>query len=475
MITNSIDSLKHKKSLIQDSNNVILYFFASLRNFQPMILCVALFFLIYIPIISLIPFLIYLQINESLSVNKESQHVNVYDSKKDKRPLKWDRVFILIICILVLSIYNSTIFVYSDTAVYLQWFTDILNLNFSESLDYLRTQNQEYTTLMAIKYVVLFLGLDANSFLLISALFLNSFFITITYKVVPKYYPTIILINILTFGYYHQLFYFRQTVSFIFVIMFLFTENKFLASLLFLITFNTHSSSLLLFPVLFLKLGSGKFKIIENLVKNNRIKLILVLILTVSLILFILFRTQILNLFLSLIYTFGNEPLRHRANLYLGKEGNTFQGGQTFLFLNSFIFIFYILKIDFKNHLNSLKNNPLLYSLISYFIVLIIALFVVIFAGFNFRVVYFLTSFTGFFYLIPIISHQIQRKNTQYYLFLSQIILTSAIFVRNLFREHSTDFGVFLQERGGQVTFWEARPLDADLFDYIKHFMDVLS
>ena len=475
MIINNLYSQKYDKNVPINSNGVILDFFASLRNFQPMILCVALFFFIYIPIISLIPFLLYLQINESLSVNKKSKLVNIYDSKKHKKPLKWDTIVILIICVLVLSIYNSTIFVYSDTAVYLRWFTDILNLNFSESLDYLRIYNQEPMTLMTIKYIVLFLGFDANSFLLISALFLNSSFIIITYKVVPKYYPIIILINVLSVGYYNQLFYFRQTVSFVFVIMFLFTENKFLSSSLFLLTFNTHSSSLLLFPVLFLKLGSGKFKIIDNFLKSNRIKSILVLILIISLISLILFRTQILNFVLSFISTFGNEPLRRRADLYLRNEGSSFQGGQTFLFLNSFIFIFYILKVDFKNHLNSLKNNPLLYSLIGYFIVLMIGLFVVIFAGFNFRLVYFLTSLNGFFYLIPIISHQIQRKNTQYYLFLSQIILGCGIFIRNLFREHSTDFSLFLQERVGQVTFWEARPLDADLFDYIKHFINVVS
>ncbi|MBF2057336.1 MAG: EpsG family protein [Cyanobacterium sp. T60_A2020_053] len=473
MINRIFDSGELQQNKVTTLNCAILQLFASFKSYQLIVLFIGLFFLLYIPILSLIPLLIYLQIEESDLALQQNILDNKFQQLLQKRTLKFNIVAILFTCILILSIYNSTIFVYGDTQRYFQWFQDIFNLNLIKSLEYLRQIGQEPTTLITIKYIMLFLGLDSNSFLLFSAFLINSSFIILTYKFVPKYYPLVILINVMSYGYYNQLFYFRQTFSFVFIIIFLFTENFLLFSSLFVVTFITHSTSLLLTPLLFFKLSSGNLQFIQKSLASNKNKYLLGVILTGSTITLILFGREVLFFLLSILSAFGNNTLQGRANLYLSGNEN-FQSRETLLIINLIIFLIYIFNINFNKTSNNFKNNPALYNLLIYFITLLISFLIVFFVGFNFRLVYFLTCLTGFFYLIPIMSNQIQTKNIQYYLFLTQLCLTSAVFIRNLYREQATNFNAFLQERIGQVTFWEARPLNADLFDYIKHCMDLL-
>lgn len=473
MIDQSLNSEELQQNKVTTLNCAILKLFASFKSYQLIVLFISLFFLLYIPIISLIPLLIYLQIEESHLALKENDLGTKYCEISPKRKLKLNAIVILLICILILSIYNSTIFVYGDTQRYFQWFQDIFNLNLTQSFEYLTQIGQEPGTLIAIKYMMLLLGFNSDSFLLFSALLINSFFIILTYKFVPKYYPLVILINLMSYGYYNQLFYFRQTFSFVFILIFLFTENFLLFFSLFVVTFFIHSTSLLLTPLFFFKLFSGNLQFIQKILVGNKTKYLLGIILIGSTISLVTFGRQILFSSLSILSTFGNDSLELRANLYL-RENSDFQSRETLLIINLLIFFFYIFNINFNEKSNNFKNNPALYNLLIYLITLFLCFLIVSLVGFNFRLVYFLTCLTGFFYLIPLISNQIRTKNIQYYLFLTQLCLTGAVFLRNLHREQGTNFNLFLQERVGQVTFWEARPLDADLFDYIKYCMDLL-
>ena len=441
--------------------------FVSFEPFKQFFLLIGFLLLIYIPILAIIPLLLYLQIHVS-SGDKENDEANFHLARTKK--IDQFTLIIFFVCITILSIYNSTIYRFADVSNYLNYFHQIYSRGFNESLEILKKIGIEPLSLIFPKLVIEFLELPEKSFLLITSFIDNTVIFFLTYILVPRFYPLIALINAITLGYYDQLFNLRHFFSYLFVVPFLFAENFWLLGFLFILSLQTHITSIIVAPTLLFKIPRIRV-LLGNFLQNKYTKYFFLIVTLLLLFVGIYYQQQIFQFLINLGNILQFSQLSSKVEYYQSNFRRTIVPNK--LQIVSFIILcFYVWKIDFSR-LSSTKKG-IITSLTVFLLLNIVLCIISVTFEYNHRIFYFLSALPGFFYLIPILSGQLERKGLTYNLFLIQLIIQLYVFLYfQLYVEQMKDFSTVVLE-GGDTVFWEAEPLTSSCYEYIQHLINTL-
>ena len=373
---------------------------------------------------------------------------------------------LLVLVVLTVAIYISSFELFADTRVYLDIYNSLDNKGIFDN--FIVKQRYEFVLFLLLYPIHVITNGSEYWCLFLFALFINSvivFYISKNFS--ARYYPTILIILFSTSFYYSQIFYMRQFISMIFVLMAMVClESNWLLFILwsFLAIFAHVTSAIniaILFTVRIVFLIGSKVKI--RLQKKDKIFLYF------SLGLFLVF------LYYSVMQIYNNPQqiydyvgqvlellpdqklggaIQIRVNNNDGRDIDTF--GFTIFraiaIMNATIFI--IIR-GYK------KLTPKLLSLNIFYVMSLFQLAFILVTGFNQRIAFFFLAFYGLFFSIGLDDK-------------SQIKPLGVISALTIFAAAANTFS-FLVIQHNMIdskgwSYFDGQPLAMSLFDYIIYF-----
>lgn len=421
-------------------------FFSALFNLMgPALLLFGLSLWLIVPILGLFPILIYAQASLSNQV---------YQNRIPKT-----KILILLIVLFTLTCYSSSIFRYGDTAVYISVNKELLTHPFFEYLDEI---DLEPVSFVVPRFISILTNGDPSWFLLTQSLSMN--LATIAYAVffLPQIYPLIIFVNIAAGGWMLQLFYMRQAYALIFLIPAIHTRHIWLKVLLAFLALKTHSSSLIfLIPLLlsqiFLLSSTINDKKKTSTAKPKQVIFGLFFVVLASV---PIFYNPLISYFGSALDSLGSENLQVRLDRYQDIIGWDVSLINLIIPLsNAFLILFFILRSSFRY--KSREFFDWLFCSLSVISSLAWSILSISFLG---RAVWYLNAVPGFFYFTIFLSEKLSSKKLNIFSLslMLAVVFQLLIFVYRLIRSQELSESLV----GQFVTFWDGRPLDADITDY---------
>lgn len=444
----------------KQSTHALHNIFIGFNKYKHIGLAVALAVWCAIPIVGVVFLLLYCQINLS------SQQI-----KTKKKPFL--NLIPLVLVVFTIAIYIATFKTFSDTETYIAVYKSLSQ----ESLFSLPNIDMEIGSFVLPKYISIMTGGDRSSFLLFQSLTMNIAFTFYSVIFLPEFYPIVILINIMSQGYYFQLFWMRQFYSFIFVIPAIYTSIFAWRWLLVYLAFLTHSASL----IYVLTLGITSIKnIIVNFINDIRKKFMIqnqienpkFLFLSFSFI-FVVLLGPFMGLFLEgignsslladditqKIATYANDDDQNVASFTLVNQLRTVLDYVT-------IFIF-VINADYQ------KENPVFFRWLLLFMTVFGLYLGSFISGFNLRISSIFFCLPGFFYTIPLYSGKFDNQsNTNSWATRYAWILCTSIALRILYFFNSL-IGSYQVEN--YLTFWEGATLTTPITGYFEFLFKCLT
>lgn len=406
-----------------------------------------------VPILGIIFLLLYCQINLSSSQNQA-----------DRKP--FFNLFPLILIVFTIGTYIATFKSFNDTDIYISLYKSLIH----ESPFILPDIDMEPGSFILPKYLSKLTDGNELAFLLFQSLTMNTAFTFYSVIFIPEFYPLVILINIMSQGYYFQLFWMRQFYSFIFIIPAIFTNIFWWRWICIYLAFYTHNSSLIYGGVLAIaSIKDVVIKIINDIRKSliirNKIDKPKLFILGFS----FLIIGSIVTFMGSFLESLGNlasldSSISSKISVYssdsdFNTENFTLISQLRVILDYATIFIF-VIGTDYR------KVDSTFYRWLILLIV-VFALYIGSFiSGFNLRISVIFFCLPGFFYIIPLKSGKLDgQANIYTYILCSSILLRIIYFFNNLVTSYQVE---------NYLTFWGGETLTTPITGYIDFFFKCL-
>lgn len=442
----------------QKSNSLHQLFFR-MKNIKNNIFILGLFLWVITPLIGLVLLLIYSQIKISKNSIEGGKKIVIC-------------FFPLLLIIFTLSTYIASFEPFGDTSIYL----DIYYMLRGSDPYALPDVGMEPVSFILPKYLSQLTGGNQLSFLFVQSLTLNTAFTIYSIIFIPEFYPLVILINIMTQGYYFQLFWMRQIYSYIFTIPAIYSSNIVISSALIYVSYFTHNSSILFFiPTLtnfFTNNFTNKLRLISN--KLNASLNIFSKFINIRIMFFIIFFLIVASsgfILRSSLEFLGSSSLvgetaSDKINTYSGNSiadfnQNHFTIRSQLRNILDFIIIFiFAINADYK------KINKVFIKWLILFIIMASVYIGSFTFGFNLRIASIFFCLPGFFYTIVFTSGRLDyRINFYTIVFILSITIRSLYFLASL----------VAPEGGSYLVFWGGNPLMTPITEYFYLFWEFLT
>ena len=406
-----------------------------------------------IPIVGIFPILLSIQLE---LLNPRRQKSRILSSNN----------LLLILVVLSVSIYLSSFDVFADTRVYLNLYQ---LLDTKGIFDNFIVRNRYEFVIFLIFYPINILTNGSEYWcLFLFSLFCNSLVVFyLSKKLSRKYYPSLLIIVFSTSYYYSQIFYMRQFVSIMFLLMALACiDSSWLIFILwsFLATFAHLTSFVYVSILLAIRIAFNlKSKIKIKLQKKDK----LLIYVSLGFILIILGYaglkivnnpTQIYGYVERIVNLLPNRDL---GNALQTRVDNN-DGRDVELFTLTEFRLIAIMSIGCFIAIQRFKKlTPKRLSFYLFYIVSIFQIVFILATGFNQRIVYVFLAFYGLFFNIGLDDRSLVKP------FGAVSLLTMFMAAANTFnflmiQDNMLDLGGW--------TFFEGQPLTASIFEYIFYF-----
>ena len=401
-----------------------------------------------IPLLGTVFILIYCQINISAERIKGNKKLVL-------------NLFPILIVLFTITTYIASFDPFSDTKVYLNIYNSLIN----DSGFIIPDIEYEPVSFILPKYLSQLTGGDQLSFLYFQSLTMNTAFTIIPIIFIPDFFPLIILINVMTSGYYFQLFWMRQIYSFIFILPIVYIDSLLLSSLFLYTAFLTHSSAIMfvlvpLAGVLQTRLSSLLSflrLILKKIYKVINPKIFMLILAG----LIILLSSQLTGFSLSFIkQLLPYSKVSDKIDRYSGDQDfNIAQfslASQMLTLLDYFTILFFIVNTDLN------KINKTFFRLVVFFFIVLIVYISAFSLGFNLRIASIFFCVPGFFYTI-VLSYG--KLKDGFNLYTMVFILTVVIRILYFF------YGLVKTYKGeSYLTFWNGEALLTPITEYFHLF-----
>jgi EpsG family len=403
-----------------------------------------------IPIVGIVLLLLYCQINLSSNQNKE-----------DRKPLF--NLLPLVLVVFTISTYIATFKSFNDTDTYISLYKSLMH----ESPFILPDVEMEPVSFILPKYLSKLTSGDELAFLLFQSLTMNTAFIIFPIIFVPEFYPLIILVNIMSQGYYFQLFWMRQFYSFIFIVPAVCTNIFFWRWILIYLAFYTHNSSLIYGAALFVSsIKDVIIKIVDNARKSflvqNKIDRPKLIFLGLSFF-FVGLTVAFMGSFLESLSNSSATDSAIASKISAYSSDSDFNTDNFTLASQARVILDYLTIFAFVIAADYRKANPLFFRWLILFVV-VFALYVGSFvSGFNLRISVIFFCLPGFFYIIPLNSGKLDGQINLYtYILCISVFLRIVLFFNNLIGSYQVE---------NYLTFWGGETLTTPITGYIEFFI----
>ncbi|GCL41814.1 EpsG family protein [Dolichospermum planctonicum] len=417
--------------------------FAKLYQAKYLILATSLILWSIIPIIGTFFLLLYCQIN--ISGNKII----------DRKILFLQNLIPLILVLFTIIIYNASITPFGDTDVYIRVYKLLYYEPLFHTVDAFDTDKEPVAFILS-QFVSKLTSGDEFSFLLFQSATINTAITIYSVIFVPELYPMIILINIMSNGYYYQLFWMPQFYSFIFIIPSLYISNYIKSVSLICIAYFTHNSSLSIIGVFiyekithYLIHFFKVFKLPDILNNKKNISLIYIfIVLPLSSVIFQNF----------VEFALSQDIFTSKINSYSGAQSANFNQdhfnirNQLRSILDYSVISIFLLKSEFNKF-----NSLIFFRWVGIFFIMLFFYAAVYTFGFNMRASALFFCLPGFFYIIPIYSGKLDGSINIY-----SFILVVWIIVRSIY------FAIALLNENNYLTFFENQELSTTITGYFQ-------
>jgi hypothetical protein len=422
-------------------------------KYRQIILLSALAIWCVIPILGVVFLLFYCQVNLSSNI----------DAPKKKTFRNFIPILLVVFTIVT---YISTFKTFNDTDVYI----GVYELLGREPPFSLPVIDMEPGAFILPKYISLMTGANPRIFLLFQSLTMNVAFTVYAVLFIPEFYPLIILINIMSQGYYFQLFWMRQIYSLIFIIPAIYTNIFFWRWLLLTLGFFTHSASVIYAFTFILTSVKNITSIAIDAVRNkfnirNRVDRSKFIILSLSLAIIIVFGPLFQYILQSagVLSIFTGDTVTDKISTYTTDDSNMaiFSLASQLRTILDYATIFvFALASDYS------KPNPLLTRWTILFVTVFGLYIGSYLSGFNLRIASIFFCIPGFFYTIPLLSGKFDsesgkdsRANIYVYILLGSIFVRILYFFNNLISSYETE---------NYLTFWGGQTLTTPITGYFE-------
>lgn len=405
-----------------------------------------------VPIVGIIFLLLYCQTN--ISANKIVGRTTLLRN-----------LLPLVIVLFTTTTYISSFKSFNDTDIYINIYKQLKD----DSVIAFPNVGMEPVSFILPKYISMLTQGDELSFLFTQSMTMNIAFTAYSKIFLPEFYPLIILINVMSQGYYFQLFWMRQFYSFIFVVPAIYTGIFVFRAILLYIAFLTHSSSLAYVFILIAKIINSVISSASDLLaiflrgvnKNIRFRLSLIAISFLILISFY----EILNTFVGAFISSSSATPGKLSN-YSGAVASDFNQDHFSIRTQIRTVLDYLTISIFAFNADFTRTNAVFFRwLLVFFTMLFIYIGAYTF-GLNMRVNGFFFCLPGFFYTIPLYSGKIDSQINLYtYLFLFSIGFRIFYFIGSLVLSNGSE---------SYLTFWDGEALTTPIGSYIYLFWKFL-
>ena len=446
---------------VDRKNTHLLHRVFIMRNkYRQIILAISLAIWCAIPILGIVFLLLYCQINLSSNL-----------AKQKKKPFV--NFIPLLLVVFTIGTYIATFKSFNDTDVYIGVYESLGR----ESPFTFPVIDMEPGAFILPKYISLMTGGNSLIFLLFQSLTMNVAFTVYAILFVPEFYPLIILIDVMSQGYYFQLFWMRQIYSLIFIIPAMYTNIFAWRWFLLTLGFFTHSASVIYaLPFILTSVKSivgNAFDSVRNKLNiQNKIHRPKLVMLSLSLLIILIFGPlfQLILQNIGILSVLTGDSVSDKVSTYTNDDSN-----MAIFSLNSqlrtildyaTIFIF-ILATDYS------KPNPLLTRWTILFVTVFGLYIGSYISGFNLRIASIFFCMPGFFYTIPLLSSKFDcdpnkdsRANMYVYILGISILLRIVYFFNNLIGSY---------ENENYLTFWGGQTLTTPITGYFEFIFKCLN
>lgn len=395
-----------------------------------------------------------------------SIQLDLLKSKSRRPKLLTLNNLLLVLVVLSLTIYISSIEIFADTKVYLDVYQTLDTKGIFDN-EFVRDRYEFVLFLFLYPIHILTDGSEYLCLFLFSLISNSIVVFYISKKFSKKYYPTLLIIVFSTFFYYSQVFYMRQFLSIMLVLMAVASlESSWLLFWLwsFLAIFS-HLSSAMYIAIcvaakLLFSLGS---KIQIQLKKTDKVIVYLVLGFLLFLLAYIAWtiysNPEEIYAYTNNIINFLPEKrlsdtIQNRVNNYDARDTDTFVFTIFRAIATMTVGIFVAIK-------GIKKLTPKLLSLDIIYVISLLQIGFILVTGFNQRIAYLFLAFYGFFFCISL--------NEQDRLKPFGIVSLLTIFVA---AANTFDF-LIIQAAMADIpgwTFMDGKPLTMSIYDYVLYF-----
>ncbi len=395
-----------------------------------------------------------------------SIQLSLLSSRRQKRDLLSINNLLLVLVALSTTIYISSFHVFADTRNYLEVY-DSLDVKGIFDNDFFRDRYEFVLFLLLYPINIL---TDGSEYLCLFIFSLIANFTVVFYiskNLSSKYYPTLLIIVFSTFFYYSQVFYMRQFLAIMLVMMALIAlESSWLMFLIWslLAIFSHLSAALYVAVCVFSKFALTVKK--KSKIKLRKIDKVLIYAGFVCLIGFILYIAWLIYNNPQEIYSYTNSVIdllpQKRLSSSIQDRVNVYDGRDTELFELNIFRIVAIMAIGIFVLLKRFKNlTPKLLSLNIIFVISLLQIAFIIVTGFNQRVVYLFLVFYGFFFCIGL------DENDKIKPFGIVSLLTMFVAAANTFNLFTIQ-ATMIDIKGW--SFFDGQPLAMSIYDYVVYF-----
>lgn len=377
---------------------------------------------------------------------------------------------LLALIVLSVAIYVSSFEIFADTRIYLDVYK---HLDTRGIFDNQFVRERYEFVLFLLLYPIHYLT-DGSEYLCLFffALIANSLLaFYISKKLSPKYYPTLLLIVFSTFFYYSQLFYMRQFLSILLVMMAIATlESSWLMFILWslLAIFSHLSSAIYIVVGVFAKIGFlvvKKFKI--KLRKTDKIFLYGILGFILG---FLIYIAWVIYNNPQEIYRYVNDLLsllpEKKLSSTLQNRVTNYDGRDTDTFLFDIFRIVATMALACMVFLQGFRQvTPKVLSFNIIYVISLLQIAFILVTGFNQRIAYLFLTFYGLFFCIGL-DDRFKIKTFGIISLLTMFVAASNTY--NFWRIQA-----FMIDADGW-SFFDGQPLAMSCFDYLVYFFQHL-
>lgn len=382
--------------------------------------------------------------------------------------------FILVLVVLTLATYLSSFDVFADTKVY---------LNIYENLDRQSPFNnsiaeQRFEFVLFIFFAVIhFLSNGSIFWCLFAFALFNNTLITfyISKKFSPKYYPSLLIILFSNYYYYSQIFYMRQFLAIIFVLIAIVSlDSSLIWFTIFslLAVFSHTTSAFYILICIFIKISTAIIQVVKHIKWHKRDKILFYFGLSMILFLIVYSAWQIYSN-PKAIYRLANNVIEYLPQEQISSsiqgriENNDQRDIETFSI--SKVLFFTIFSLSIFSLIRSYQKLSLkVLSMIIIYIISLLQILFILATGFNARIAYLFFAFSGLFFCIGLDDQELGKANK-----IKNFNLVSTI----TFFMAAFNTLVFLNLNANMIdvvgwSFFDKQPLSMSLFDYIIYLFN---